>query len=204
MANKEKTIEERMLEFQERQLAIQEGQLKVQQDQLKQTESKSKKSPALVSAFNPQGQKDYPMPALKCEVFMPFSQAPGTHGFDYEEVELINRIQPGEYRIEMKDESILTVTVVGPINGTTGKVESLRFAGPWDPEAKMFAPLYTRDNKEQFPGIKSMCRQILRGSPGIAEAVAEGAPEILTIKERTRRTTLPESDPKHLPVSVSA
>ncbi len=44
---------------------------------------------------------------------------------------------------------------------------------------------------------------MLNGKPGLAEAT-EGAPEILTIKERVRRTKLPENDPKQLPVSVSA
>lgn len=200
---KEKTLEERMLDFQERQLRIQEGQLKVQQDQLKQTESKSKAAPHLISAFNPQGQKDYPIPQLKCEVHMPWSQTPALHGFDYEEVELINQIQPGEYTIDLLDDTPQKVHVVGTKNETTGKLELLRFTGGWDADAKSYAPLFMHSNKHLFPGIKNLCRQILRGEKGVAEAHA-AAPEILTMKERVRRTTLAPEDPKHLPLSVSA
>lgn len=200
---KEKTLEERMLDFQERQLRIQEGQLKVQQDQLKQTASKSKAAPHLISAFNPQGQKDYKMPALKCEVHIPFPQTPALHGFDYEEVELINQIEPGDFTIELLDQTPQKVIVVGTKNETSGKLDLLRFTGGWDADAKSYAPLFTHSNKGLFPGIKNMCRQILNGAPGMAEAHA-AAPQILTMKERVRRTTLAEDDPKHLPLSVSA
>lgn len=200
----EKSLEERMLEFNERQLAIQEGQLKVQQAQLKQTESKNKQSPALISAFNPQGQKDYPIPPLKCEMWIPWPQTPAMHGFDFEEVELLNRIEPGEFKVELSNGDIETVVVIGDRNRANGKLERLTFSRGYDPDSRSYIALFTHENRQFFPGLKNLLRQMLRGAPGLAEGYAEGAPEILTIKERTRRTTLPESDPKHLPVSVSA
>ncbi len=200
---REKTLEERMLDFQERQLKIQEAQVKVQQDQLKQTEAKSKKSPALVSAFNPQGQKDHPMPPLKCEVWMPWQQTPALHAFTYEEVELLNRLQPGEYKIELNNGEIETVAVVGQINRVTNKLEKLTFSRGWDEDSRSYTALFTRENRQYFPALTNMLRQMLRGEAGMAEA-AEGAVEILAMKERLRRTTLAEDDPKRLPLSVSA
>src|SRR5678815_4175568 len=120
---KEKTLEERMLDFQERQLRIQEAQVKVQEQQLKQTEDKNKKSPAAVSVFNPQGQKDHPMPALKCEVWMPWQQTPALHAFTWEEVELLNQIagrlerkENGTFKIELNNGDVETVVVVPVIN----------------------------------------------------------------------------------------
>lgn len=199
----DKTLEERMLDFQERQLRIQEAQVKVQEQQLKQTEAKSKTAPALVSAFNPQGQKDYPIPALKCEVWMPWQQTPALHGFDYEEVELLNRLEPGSYDVELNNGDIEHVAVVGVTNRVSQKLERMTFTRGWDEDAKCYTALFTHENRQYFPSLKNMLRQMLRGQPGMAEA-GEAAPEILTMKERVRRTTLPEGDPRKLPMSVSA
>ncbi len=206
---KEKTLEERMLEFQERQLRIQEDQVKVQQAQLKQTEAKSKKAPALVSAFNPQGEKDHPMPRLACEVWMPWQQRPADHAFTYEEVELLNQLagrlerkEPGTFQIELNNGDIETVIVVPVINRVSRKIERMTFSRGWDEDAKTYVALFTHENRQYFPALTNMLRQMLRGQAGLAEAM-EGAPEILTMKERLRRTTLPAEDPKHLALSVS-
>ncbi len=183
---------------------------KVQDAQLKALEAKSKKSPAAVSVFNPQGQKDYPMPALKCEVWMPWQQTPALHGFDWEEVELLNLIaarcerkEGTTFQIELNNGDVETVVVVPVINRVSQKIERMTFSRGWDEDARAYVALFTHENRQYFPSLKNMLRQMLRGVASMAEA-SEGAVEVMTMKERVRRVELPDGDPKQLPRSVSA
>ncbi len=193
--DKPKSAEERMLDIQERQIALQEEAVKTSKAQLRQTQQKSNASPPLVSAFNPQGEKDYPMPRLKCEVFMPFSQTPQNHGFDREEVELLNLLIDaggGEFDVELNNGDMEHVVVTATINRGTKRAERLVFSRGWDEDAKQWRGLFTQDNKQTFSSTKKMLRDML----------GDKANGVMGIKEQTRRTLLPEDDPKHLPVSV--
>ena len=140
---------------------IQDNQTRVAREQLKQTRRRSNDSGPTRSVFNPRGQKDYPMPELKCEVIMGFQQKPGLHGLDREEVELINLLQPGQYTIVLNDDSTMIVCVVAQVNRSTDAIEKLTFSGPLDPDTGHYAALFTQSNKQQFPALRVMLRSML-------------------------------------------
>ena len=105
-----------------------------------------------ISVFNPRGQKDYPLPDLKCEIMAPYSIHPAYHGLDREEVELFNLLEPGDYEIELADSTNGRVFVKGIFNELTEKLEKLSVST---------SPLWTAENKSLFPSMRSMLRQIL-------------------------------------------
>ena len=140
---------------------IQESQTRVARDQLKQTRRRSNDSGPARSVFNPRGQKDYPMPELKCEVTMGFQQKPGLHGLDREEVELLNLLQPGQYPITLNDDSEVIVCVVARSNRATNVIESMTLSGPLDPDTGQYTALFTQSNKQQFPALRVMLRDML-------------------------------------------
>lgn len=197
---KEQTVEERMLAFQEKQLEIQERQLKIQEqsvgvqkEQVKQTRRRSNQSGALRSPFNPRGDKDFPMPDLKCEMWIPFKITDAhTGGLDREEVELLNLLEPGEYTIEMNDGATQKVCVVGVSNTETGKLSKLSMVGPRDEDGR-HTGLFIKERRQQFPSLKSMLRQI------VGEELTAG---VLTMRDEVRRIHLPVEDPKHLAISL--
>lgn len=169
------TLDERLIAIQERQLALAEAQLAqqrlandVQAKQLLQTAKRSNASIPGISVFNPRGEKDFPMPRLKCAVYIPWKETPELHKFDREEVELINLLQPGEYQVELTDGSTVTARILGEINTITGHLESLRVEGA-DPGSGLF----TSERKQSFPPLKALLRQMI-GPP---------AAHVLTMKQ---------------------
>lgn len=145
----------------------------VQREQLKQTKEKSNKASPKISVFNPQGEKDYPMPRLKCDVFVPWRNTPEMHGFDWEEVELFNLLEPGEYPVELNDGAVITVNVVGVRNSLNGKIEKMSLFGMRDEEGR-YSGLFTNENKQQFPSLKMMLRQM----------IGESASSVLSMQKR--------------------
>ena len=197
----ELSIEERLLAIQERQLAIQEQQLKnqevatrVQAAQLEQTKKKSHAQNHGISAFNPRGEREYPMPKLKCVLFAPWSCEPESHSLTREEVELVNLLEPCTTRLELTDGSTIIAAVVGTRNSVTDKLEKLDLRGAYDPALQMHGALFTEENKQLFPSLANILRQIL----------GDKAAGVMPMREEARRIKLPESDPQHLPVSVGA
>ncbi len=140
---------------------IQQGSQDVQLKQLKQTAPKSNTQHPKISVFNPRGDKDFPMPDLKCEVNAPFPLRPGQHGLDREEVELVNLTMPGAYHVELNDGSIQEVLITGRVNKATGKVDSMRWSGPLDEDTGHPTPLFTTETRQRFPALRVMLRQIL-------------------------------------------
>ena len=188
MAKTEATPDElTMAQVMARLVAIQESNNLVQKAQLKQTAPRSNQQHPKVSVYNPQGDKDYPMPALKCDVHMPFPQRVNDHGMDWEEVELMNLLEPGTYKVELNDGAVVTVNVIGRKNHATGIVESMSWSGPIDPDTGHPTPLFTATNKLLFPSLRNMLRQMLGDT-------AEG---VMTQATRTRKVKAGE-----LPVSV--
>ena len=167
--------------------AIQEANQQVQKAQLKQTAPRSNTRHPGISVFNPQGQKDCPMPELKCEVHMPFPQRPADHGMDWEEVELMNLLEPGVYPVELNDGSVIRINVAGKKNHISNEIESLTWSGPPDPDTGHPTPLFNNTNKMLFPSLRGMLRQML----------GEKADGVMTQATRTRKTKAGE-----LPVSV--
>jgi hypothetical protein len=118
---------------------------------------------------------------------MPFQQKPGLHGMDWEEVELMNLIEPGIYPVELNDGSVLKINVIGRKNHITGEVESMTFSGPIDPDTNHPTPLFNNTNKMLFPSLRLMLRQML----------GDKADGVMTQATRTRKVKAGE-----LPVSV--
>ena len=121
-----------------------------------------------ISVFNPRGDKDHPLPRLKCEIHAPWKIHPEYHGLDREEVELFNLLQPGEYRVELNDQSTAKVDVVAVKNETTGKLEKLRIKTNW-----------TEEHKGKYPAMRMMLRQMI-GAP--ANAVQTMKQEVAAIE----------------------
>lgn len=133
----------------------------VQKAQLKQTAKKSNEFGPNISPYNPRGEKDFPMPLLKCPVDCPSHETPTYNALDREEIELLNLLEPGDYLIEMLDGSTIPLCVLGTKNHETGKLESMRFAGQYDEDARQHGSLYTHERRSSFPSLKSMVRQML-------------------------------------------
>ena len=179
---------------------IQAGALLVQQEQLKQTKRKSNARPPGISVFNPRGEKDYPMPDLKCVMHMPWPLRPTLHGCTREEVELLNRLDLGEYLIDLLDGTTVAANVIGTKNQATGIVESLALMGAKD-DAGGYGTLFTSERKMVMPAMAAYLRQMLE-QKGIDTS------DILSMKDETRfvKETLAgirtEGDPHFRPVSL--
>lgn len=155
------TTEERLMVALEALARIQSTNQDVQRAQLKQTAPKNNVAHPHISVFNPRGQKDYPMPELKCEVNHPFPSRPNAHALTREEVELMNLTMPGSYAVELNDGTIFPVLITGRVNTATGVVGTMRWSGPLDEDTGHPTPLFTRETKQLFPSLAMMLRQIL-------------------------------------------
>jgi len=151
-----------------------------------------------ISPYNWRGEKDHPMPELKCELLTPFSITPelqrSSPQLDREEVELFNLLEPGEYTLKLTDASRIPCNVVGVRNQLTGKLERLSLHGLRDPDTNHYTALFSRDNRHRFPELRVLLRQI----------VGEKANGVMTMEEELRRTQLAEDHPDRLSVSVGA
>lgn len=163
---------DRLARITEENHALQSQAHLVQREQLKQTRRKSNQSAPLASVFNPRGEKDFPMPRLKCDVWMPFPQRPELHGMDREEVELMNLLiddvsekllakQAPEYAVELNDDSTVTLCIDPIFNRTTRQLERIRWCGPTDPDTRMPTPFFTTENRQQFRSLRALLRHIL-------------------------------------------
>ncbi len=179
-------------------IEIQAAAQTVQTEQLRQTRQKNNARAPEISVFNPQGQKDYPMPVLQCEVLMPWPLRASdmNGGLTYEEVELMNKIKPGEYVLELLDGTAVQCCVLGTKNSISGKIERLAFMGQFDAEARNYSTLFSKERRNIMPSMVNTLKQIIDQMPDA------NYDDVMSMKERTRRTHLPASDPKHLPVSV--
>ena len=206
----ELSLEERQMRFQEAQLEFQRQQLELQkaaqvtQKELqRQGRKKRNDSAPLVSPMNPQGEKDHPMPLLKCEFwFGPFNYRDGLlAGLTWEEVELINLLKPGEYQIRMNDDALQSCCVVATMNHETGEMYKLELKGPRDDKGQ-HTSLFT-GRSHRFPSMVSMLRQLVNGCADEDRQIPQGpANDVLSMKERKRRVHLPNEDPLHLPISI--
>lgn len=131
-----------------------------------------------ISAFNQRGQKDYPLPELKCEIRAPHQIHPAYHGLDREEVELFNLLEPGEYQIDLNDGTPGRVIVRGRYNDVTEKLERL--------DIDTF-PRWTNEHKSLFPAMRTMLRTML----------GETASGVLSMGQERRLI-----EAKELPVSI--
>ncbi len=91
-------------------LASAQRQIAKGQDQtLRQIHRPDNQNSPKISVFNPRGDKDFPRPTLKCPMFIPYPAY--QDDLTREEIELLNLLEPGEYRVKRTDGSWITLTV---------------------------------------------------------------------------------------------
>lgn len=158
-------LQEMQADFQERQLALQEAALGVQRKQVAQTAPKSLQMAPKISPFNLRGQKDYPNPRLKCEVYAPWRIDPNLEmeapSLDREEIELLNLLEPGNHTIERTDGITVPCCVIGIRNDLDGTLEKLSLMGAKDGDTGHHRALFDRETKMLFPSLKSILQQLL-------------------------------------------
>ena len=81
----------------------------IQADMQRRATIPENKFPPMISAFNPRGDKDFPRPQLKCEMFIPWPVQ--NEACTREEIELLNLLQPGEFYITRTDRSKVKMVV---------------------------------------------------------------------------------------------
>lgn len=199
---KEMTLEERQIAILERQLAIQEQQADNQREsnrlaaeQAKQTRQPNKRGPE-ISVFNPQGNKDYPMPELAFDVLAPWPMSKGKfHPLTVEEVKLMNRVKPGEVKLSLLDDTTVPCSIIARKNGTTGQIEMIAFMGARDSDNNGYVTLFSKERRHQIPTMVKLLHQVL-------DQQGTDYSDILTMAQIHKRIALPENHPEHLPVSV--
>lgn len=181
--------------------AIQAGALEVQKKQLKQTAPKQNQRTPGISRFNPRGEKDYPMPDLKCVIHMPWPLRPSLHGCTREEVELLNLLEPGEYKIDLLDGTVdLPVMVIGAKNTATGAVDSMAFMGARDEDGN-YATLFTNERKQVMPPMPVFLRQMLDQKGIDTSGILSMKDEYKFVSE-TVAGKIAEGEPHYSPISV--
>lgn len=163
---------------------------------LKQSKPASNKRGPDASVFNPQGQKDHPMPPLAFDVLAPWPMTRGNyHPLTSEEVQLMNRITPGDCTIELTDDSQVRCSIIATNNVNSGKIERLAFMGQRDPDSNSYLTLFSKERKSVFPSMVKILHQIL-------DQQGTRYDDIPTMHQVAQRMALPATDPQFLPVSV--
>jgi len=120
------------------------------------TKPKQIDNPEQRSPFNPAGDRDHPRPDLQCDIRhcgVSLSRATLT----VTEIELLNRLTPGEFWVRKTDGSEDKVTIV-PKWGDTGDLVQLNI--------RMDVKDETGTKKHGWPSLANLCRQIL-GEPEV-------------------------------------
>lgn len=178
-------------------LDTRKGDQQIQREQLKQTRQKNNLQPPNISAFNPRGEKDYPMPHLAFDVLAPWPMQKGKyHPLTVEEVTLMNRVQaPSEVVIDLRDDTTVRCSIIATKNSATGKIERIAFMGARDSESNQYVTLYSKERRHEMPTMVPFLHQVL-DQQGIDYS------DVLTMKELHQRIALPSDHPQYLPVSI--
>lgn len=179
------SVDERLLAILEAQQKASESQSVMAQATAKRLAPKSLEIAEIsqASAFNPRGERDFPMPRLKCAVYAPWKLDPNHHSCTREEVELYNLLTPGVYAITLNDGMPAKVEVEAALNTATGVIERLLLK----PD-----PSWSNENRQRFKPMTDMLREML----------GDKADGVLTMKQEKARIALPATDPRHLSVGV--
>jgi hypothetical protein len=100
--------------------------------------------PPLISDYNPLGERDHPRPKLKCHIYMgsaPVGSPRENTTLTRDEIEALNRMGPGFFRVRKMDGSNVVVEVRGQVNANR-QVERLWIVPPeGDNDKNMYPPL---------------------------------------------------------------
>lgn len=133
----------------------------------RQVQPDNKQAPML-SVLNPQGELQFPKPKLKCRMDIPWECE--NESCTWEEVELLNLLEDGEYVIKRNDNSKVGV-IVKLLKDLNGKPNRLFM------NSEM---AFTEESHWRMPPLTSILRQILAVRPHTAAA----ASKVLTMDQR--------------------
>lgn len=168
----------------------------IAREQLKQTKPRSLARGPELSVFNPQGQKDFPMPPLAFDVLAPWPMSKGQyHPLTVEEVQLMNQVRPGDVTFELTDETTVRCSIIATKNSTSGKIERIAFMGARDSDSNTYSTLFSKERRHLMPTMVKMLHQVL-------DQQGTDYSDVLTMKQIHTRIALPSDDPQHLAVSV--
>lgn len=122
----------------------------------------------LISTLNPQGDLQFPKPKLKCRMDIPWEAEDDS--CTYEEVELLNLLEAGDFVIKRNDNSKVGVTVRVIMN-YDGKPSRLFMNSE---------TAFTEESHWRMPTLVSILRQILGSRPNTKALAAR----VLTMDER--------------------
>lgn len=133
------------------------------------------------SVYNPQGDAQYPRPRLKCKMFIPWPADP--ESLTFEEIELLNLLEPGEYFVRRNDGTRITVTIRASHN-LNGSMDRLLLNAE---------TAFNNDNHWLMPPLATLLREVLKQVP----AARDKAGNVLTMDDREYLVSRGE-----LPISV--
>lgn len=116
----------------------------------------------LISDANPLGERDHPRPLLKCAMYFGGALIGNTKinaGLTLDEIDSLNQVTPGHYRITKTDGSRQVIEVAGRVNSNL-ETELLRFVLPEGDQTK-----------NNYPGqaeLARQCRSENRVTPQVA------------------------------------
>lgn len=91
---------------------MKEGMLQgaqIQADMQRRVQLPENRVAPMISAYNPRGDKDFPRPALKCDMRIPWQVEP--ESMTREELELLNLLEEGEFWVTRSDRSRVQMRV---------------------------------------------------------------------------------------------
>jgi len=136
-----------------------------------------------ISDYNPQGDREYPRPSLKCPMFLPWEAE--QESLTFEEIELLNLLEDGEYTVKRNDGVKIGVTIKIKVN-RNGTPDVLMM----NSEAA-----FNEEHHWMMPGLTVILRQVLDSRPNTRIAAAK----VLSMDMRVAMVAS-----KELPVSVGA
>ena len=131
--------------------------------------------PPMVSAYNPLGERDHPRQELRCEMIWTGYKME-KDGLSREEIELLNRVEPGVYRVTKADGSRIPFTIT-PRYNERQEVDRLMFHYPCKSTADRSNHLgmvtYLREILGELPNVLDLQAQIAALKAQIMDAAVQ-------------------------------
>lgn len=118
-------------------------------------------NPPMISALNPLGERDHPRPDLKCKMIWVGHELT-KEGLSREEIELLNRMQPGEYRVTKADGLTIPFRVSSRVKDS-GALDHLSF----------HFPCKTPEHRQNHAPMTSYLREVLGEAQTVQTLQAE-------------------------------
>lgn len=122
----------------------------------------------LISSFNLRGDKDFPRPTLRCQIFLPWPVEPELQ--TREELELMNLLIPGEFMVRKNDDTKIKIIIKATYRLDSNEVDKLMLHHD---------TAFNNDNHRMLLPMHNMLRQILAQKPSTRGLAAK----VLTMDE---------------------